>query len=221
MLRSIVFMITFLVAIPQLAVFARNPQQKPNSQSSILEVNSETVRVKLLNASSGKIISNSDVEVSSDNTIRCIRAPCPSNAKQWSGRSDAKGYVVIPTNILNISTHISTPAHRGGGNLISGSKKDMSGAWVVKLIPNRTLDPWPYSYRLKLVDAESNRPLVKTQVRVSFDENESFERKTNSLGYIAFPIEKVGMSGWVVVTGYRRTKIEWGRVNYKMKLEKR
>jgi len=183
-------------------------------------VNSETVRVKLLDAFSGKIISNSDVEVSSDNGIVCRHAPCPTNDKHWIGRSDANGYVVIPTNILQWKTYVSTPAHRGGKDLISGSKKDINGAWVVKLIPNRTLDYRPYSYRLKLVDAESNRPLINTPARVTFDENESFEGKTNSLGYLFFPVEKVGMSGWVVVTWYRRTKINWGGVNYKMKLEK-
>ena len=223
LLRSIVFTITFLIAIPQHDGFARNPQQTPDAQSSILQVKSETVRVRLLDAFSGKIISNSDVEVSSDNGIRCIQAPCPTNNKQWRGKSDANAYVVVPTNILQQNTSISTPAYGGGTDLISGSeKKGLDGAWVVELIPNHTFDSsGPYLHRLKLVDAKSNRPLMNTKVRVSFDEGESFEGRTNSLGYIFFPVAKAkGKDGWVVVSGYGRTKINWGWVNYKMKLEK-
>jgi hypothetical protein len=220
MLRFIVITITFLVAVPQHAGFARNPQQTPDSQSSILQVKGETVRVKLLDEFSGEVISNSDVEVSSDNGIRCCRAPCPTNGKHWGGRSDANGYVVIPTDVLQQSTRISTPAHRGGKDLISGSEEDIDGVWVVELIPNRVRDTWPYSYRLKLVDAENNSPLINTQVDISFAEGESFEGKTNSLGYIFFPVARAGMDGWVVVAGYKRTDINWGWVNYKLKLEK-
>ena len=221
MLRSIVFVITLLVAIPQCLSCSRNPQQTPDSPSSILQAKGETVRVKLLDEFSGEVISNSDVEVSSDNGRRCIRAPCDTNNKEWRGRSDANGYVVIPTEFLQQTTDISTPSHRGGKDLISGSERAMDGAWVVELIPNRTRDSWPSSYRLKLVDAETNEPLINTHVGVSLAQGESLEGKTNSLGYIFFHVEKaVGKDGWVVVSGYRRTKIEWGWVNYKVKLEK-
>jgi hypothetical protein len=222
MFRSIVVTITFLVVIPQHAGSARTPQQTPDSQSSILQVKSETVRVKLLDALSGEVISNSDVKVSSDNGIRCIKAPCPTDGSQWNGRSDANGYVIIPTNIFRQNTDISTPAYRGGKDLIGGSEQDIDGGWVIELIPNRTFDSsGPYLYRLKLVDAESNRPLINTQVAVSFNEGESFEGKTNLLGYIFFPLREMkGWDEWVVVTGYKRTKINWGWVNYKMKLER-
>lgn len=223
MLRSLAFTITFLVAMPQLAGNARNPQQTQDDQSSILQVKGETVRVKLLDAYSGGIISNSDVEVYSDNGVRCFRAPCPTNGKQWRGRSGADGYVVIPTDILQQSTSISTPAYRGGKDLIGGSELDMDGAWVVELIPNHTFDSSGlHLQHRKLVDAESNRPLINTQVRISFGAGENHEGKTNSLGYIFFPHNKVDLEkgDWVVVSGYRRMKINYGWVNYRMKLDK-
>jgi hypothetical protein len=219
MLRFIVFTIMFLVAGLPYAGLARNPQQTPDSQSSILQVKGETVRVKLLDEFSGEVISNSDVKVYSDNGIRCIRAPCPTNGKEWRGRSDDNGYVLIPTNILQRSTDISTPSHRGGKDLIGGSEQDMDGAWVVELLPNLTLDSWPNSYRLKLVDAKSNRPLINTQARILRASGVSFVGKTNSLGYIFFPNYRMD-EDWVVVSGYKRTKINWGWVNYKMKLER-
>jgi hypothetical protein len=53
----------------------------PDSRSGILEVKGETVRVRLLDAFSGESISDSDVEVHSDNGVRCIQAPCPTDAK--------------------------------------------------------------------------------------------------------------------------------------------
>lgn len=213
-------MVISIVAIPGHVGCTRNHQHTPTSQSSILQVESDTVRVKLLDEFSGEVISNSDVEVSSDNGIRCIQPPCDTNPKQWRGRSDANGYVVVPTGILQQITSISTPSHRGGKDLVGGSEQDMNGAWVVELIPNHTYDFWPSSYRLKLIDAESSKPLINTQVDVSLAEGESFEGKTNSLGYIFFPVKKTGVDSWVVVTGYRRAKIDWGWVNYKMKLEK-
>jgi hypothetical protein len=223
MLRSIVITIMLLVTIPQHAGFAQHPQQTSDSQSSILEVNGETVRVKLLDAFSGEVISNSEVRVYSDNGIRCFRAPCPTNGKKWKGRSDANGYVVIPTNILQRSTDISTPAYRGGKNLIGGSEQDNDGAWVVELYPNRTFDrSGPFLQHRKLVDAESNKPLINTQVRVSFGAGENFQGQTNSLGYIFFELKKVNfqIGDWVDVTGYKSTKINWGWANYKIKLER-
>ena len=84
----------------------------PDSRSGILEVKGETVRVRLLDAFSGESISDSDVEVHSDSGVRCIQAPCPTNAKQWQGKSDANGYVAIPTSVVQRSTTISTPAYK-------------------------------------------------------------------------------------------------------------
>jgi len=225
-------MITFIVSVLQPTWRAPNAQEMPNPESSILQVKSETVRVKLLDTFSGKIISNSDVELSSENTIVCFRAPCPTNANQSRVRSDTNGYVVVPTNVLNASTHISTPAYWGEKDLIGGSEEDIDGAWVVELIPNHTFDgSGPRLDCLKLIDAQSNKPLINKPVHVSFDEGQSFKGKTNSLGYIFFPIDKTKGEVWVAVTGYRKEEIDRRAVvfnyynretdNYRIKLERR
>ena len=223
MLRSIVFAIALLAAVSQPAGFARSAQQHSDSQSSILQVKSETVSVKLVDAFSGEVISNSDVNVHSDNGIRCCCAPCPTNRKEWAGRSSSNGYVAIPTSILQAVTNISTPTYKGGKDLIRDAEQDADGAWVVELIPNRIIDgSGPFLQHRKLVDAESNRPLIDTRAHISFGAGDDFDGQTNSLGYIFFQLKRVNfqIGDWLEVTGYKRTKINWGWANYKMKLER-
>jgi hypothetical protein len=196
----------------------------PDSRSGILEVKGETVRVRLLDAFSGESISDSDVEVHSDSGVRCKQAPCPTNDKHWNGKADANGYVVIPTGILQQVTTITTPSHKDGKDLIRDSEKDADGAWVVELYPNHVSDSSELGLRpIKLVDARSDRPLANIAVRIAFGETESFEGKTNSLGYIFLPFEKALPAlenTWVIVPDYRRTKIDFGGVNYRTKLER-
>jgi hypothetical protein len=195
----------------------------PESRSGILEVKGEPVSVKLLDAFSGESISDSDVEVHSDSGVRCIQAPCPTNDKQWAGKSDANGQVAIPTGILQRNTTIRTPAHEGK-DLVRDSEKDADGVWVVELYPNHVADSSELGLRpIKLVDARSNRPLADISVRIAFGETESIEGKTNSLGYIFLPFEKALPAlenTWVTVPGYRRAKIDFGGVNYRTKLER-
>ena len=233
MLRSNVFAIALLAAVslPAGFGFARSSQQPSDSRSSILQAKSETVRVRLLDAFSGKIISNSDVGLSSENTIDCRHAPCPSNANQSRLRSDANGYVLIPANILNVSTHISAPGYQRETDLIGGAEENIHGVWVVELIPNHTSDrSGPHLDSLKLIDAQSNKPLINRSVHFSFANGEGFKGKTNSLGYIFFPIDKTKIEGSVAVSGYRRKEFDrsavmvnyyhWKTDNYRLKLER-
>jgi hypothetical protein len=196
----------------------------PDSRSDILEVKGETVRVRLLDAFSAEVISDSDVEVHSDNNVRCVRAPCPTNDKQWKGKADANGYIIIPTGILQQVTTITTPSHKDGKDLVRDSEKGADGAWVVELYSNHVSDSSELGMRpFKLIDARSNRPLADILVRIAFGETESFEGKTNSLGYIFLPFEKALPAlenTWVTVPGYRRAKIDFGGVNYRTKLER-
>jgi len=231
MRQSIVFAIAFLAASTQFE-FARNPQQSPNSRTSILDeqMKSETVRIRLLDAFLGKVIANSAVDLSSVNTVFCRQAPCPSNANQSRLKSDANGFVIIPTDILNVSTHISAPGYRKQTDLIGGAQEDI-GFWVVGLIPNQTSDgSGPQLDCLKLIDARSNRPLANRRVYLSFDGSVALKGKTNSLGYVFFPVDKSKGVGSVVVNGYRRTEFDRKAVaynyyhyetdNYRIKLEK-
>src|SRR5207244_1328036 len=82
--------------------------QRPTTQSSILNAPGETVRVQLLDGWSGQPIANADIKVESNNGIVCRTAPCPNNSKQWAGRSDDAGRVTIPRAVLQFNTYVST-----------------------------------------------------------------------------------------------------------------
>jgi hypothetical protein len=97
--------------------------------------------VRLLDVASTQANSNADVEVWADNGIHCVRAPCETDGKQWNGRTDASGYVVIPTSAVKAATSIKTPAH--SADLIEDSERDAKGEWVTELVPEDSADAGP------------------------------------------------------------------------------
>lgn len=54
------------------------------------------IKLKLINAKTKRPIAHARVEISRENSIRCVKAPCPSNAMQWNGKTDRHGLVLIP-----------------------------------------------------------------------------------------------------------------------------
>ena len=46
-------------------------------------------------------VKNAKVKLFSDNGVRCVRAPCPTNGREWQGATDAKGVVVIPGSMVD------------------------------------------------------------------------------------------------------------------------
>lgn len=79
--------------------------------------------VKLLDAFTGEPICNVDVKIMSDNGIRCIRAPCPTDAQEWNGKSDDNGLILVPLKILNVITTITATGYKTGGDLNEDSEK--------------------------------------------------------------------------------------------------
>jgi hypothetical protein len=188
---------------------------------SILHVKQESVRMRLLNARSGAAIANADITLESDAGDRCIRAPCPSTSTDWTGRSDARGEVIVRTRALRATTIISSPT--AWANLVERSEQNADGTWTVEL------DPGPDSstrflYGLKLVDRRAGRPIANTGVRIEFPSGTSFEGQTNSLGYLFFPVAGPAYGGdyGVAVSGYRRAEIPGGwREHYAVALDTR
>ncbi len=62
------------------------------------------VSIKLIDASTKRIIANTAVEVRSNNGIICKRAPCPNNSLTWKGVSGADGLARIPSCVIQYST---------------------------------------------------------------------------------------------------------------------
>jgi hypothetical protein len=183
---------------------------------SILDVKADAVRVRLLDASTGRPIANADVKLRSDNGVRCIQPPCPTNVRQWTGRTDAAGGVIVPTRILQPVTTIN--ASRYEGDLISDSEPGDSGRWEAELFARDTTGS--SARPIKLIDSRSHKAISNLPVRVEFrtdgGRRESFRAMTNPRGYVFVPFEIVARAGeqiWVVIPGYRRTHLDfaWAR----------
>lgn len=104
-------------------------------KNSILQAKTEFVKVKLLSPE-GNAIAGSKVELHSDNGIRCIKAPCPTNGKKWSGKTNGKGFVSIPTNVIQKATTIWTTDYPNGTDFIAQAIKDKNKVWAIKLRKN-------------------------------------------------------------------------------------
>lgn len=47
------------------------------------------------------------VQLYSDNGRRCIKAPCPTNGRSWSGTTDSKGQLTIPAAMQDASMSLT------------------------------------------------------------------------------------------------------------------
>jgi hypothetical protein len=162
-----------------------------DGSASILHATGDSVRVRLLDAVSGGPIANAEVELWSDNGIRCVQAPCPTNGQQWSGRSNAAGQVMFPTSALQAVTAVKTPDHEG--DLIGDSEPANGGGWTAELFPRDSSGSAPHP--VKLIDGRSGRPIANAPARMEFRTDagkwDSVKIATNALGYIFVPFEVV------------------------------
>lgn len=206
-----------------------------HSRAAILEIAADTVRLRLLDAVTAMAIANTDVEIRSDNGMRCIRAPCRDNAKRWNGRTDAGGSVTAPVDALQVVTSIRTPGHHA--DLIEDSSEAADGAWIVEMLPrNAPADLEFHPLDFKLIDDASRRAIADTPVRIAFGRTGGFEGTTNSLGYVFVPVEALlgdTADSWplardaepefarIIVAGYRTAQTDLARANRKVLMERR
>jgi hypothetical protein len=205
-----------------------------HSRAAILEIAADTVRLKLLDAVTTLAIANTDVEIRSDNGMRCIRAPCPNDARRWNGRTDEEGSVMAPVDALQVVTSIRTPGHHA--DLIEDSSEAADGAWVVEMLPRNApaeLEFHPLDF--KLIDKASRRPIADTPVRIAFGGTGGFEGTTNSLGYVFVPVEALlgdaadsspardaePEFARIIVAGYHTAQTDLARANRKVLMERR
>jgi hypothetical protein len=212
---------TSLVLVSMVTVAcSRDPA---DGAASILHAKGDSVRIRLLDAVSGRPVANVDVELWSDNGIRCVQAPCPTNGQAWTGRSDAAGQVVVPTSAVQAVTSVRTPGREG--DLIGDSESAGRGGWIAELFPRDSGESAPHP--IKLIDGRSGRPIVNAPVRVEFQTDagtwDSVKTATNALGYIFVPFNVVVAAAehtWVVVPGYGRTHLDFAWARRRTKLDR-
>jgi hypothetical protein len=62
------------------------------------------LKLVVLDQATNKPIANRSAKISSDNGIRCIKAPCPTNSKSWQGTTNRLGVLFIPKQIIQSAT---------------------------------------------------------------------------------------------------------------------
>ena len=217
--------LTIALVLAAAGTAAANQMPPPSGpRPPILRSSGDTVRVRLLDAHSGAAIANTGVAVSSDNGIRCVTAPCPTNALGWTGKTDAMGTVVVPSNVLQASTRITTAAHVLA-SLIDEAEEN-NGIWVVELVPKDLIDSSDrVVHAFKLIDASTNNAIANAELRVFVGAGSGFDARTTPLGYLFISDEKIHSDFdrvWVVVPGYQRTRLEYGAgVRHKTRLNRR
>lgn len=189
-------------------------QQGQNGRQSIRDAKEKELRVQLLDARTTKPIAGTEVKVYSDNGIRCEQPPCPTNGKEWKGRTDAAGYVTIPRTAIQVVANISTSRH--SADLIEDAKRARGGGWVVELVPEDSTQDLP-PVPLKLVDAKSGRALANVTARIDFPTEsggrDHVEMRTNSLGYLIIDFTPANArlfaeSSQLTVAGYKPVHFE-------------
>jgi hypothetical protein len=203
-------LVLLLVAGTVATTSARGAQRGP----SILEARDNSLRITLVDAFSTERIAGMEVEIWSDNGIRCGQAPCSTNGRQWKGRADGAGILVIPKDVLQAVTSLRTAKH--SADLIKDAEPDGRGGWVVELVPSfEELELGPRA--IKVMDRSTGRPIANQTARVDYRNMEgrqaSWTASTNRLGWLFVPFEVAALAeeaGWLEVTGYRRMRFEPG-----------
>lgn len=77
-----------VVALPAPAVVHAAPPQA-------------TFTIQLVNNKTREVLAGATATVVSDNGVRCVKAPCPTQQQTWEGRADAEGGVHVPPDIVN------------------------------------------------------------------------------------------------------------------------
>lgn len=200
-----------------------------NKFSSILKNHHSkvgTINVKLLDAFSGQIISNTDVKIYSDNGIRCFTTPCNTEVQEWIGRSDNNGIISIPSKIINVVTTITATGYKSGRDLNKDSEKIDNENWSIELDPDIKIDN--FERRLKFIDSQTQKPLSNTTVWIINSQSchppqcldYSFTGVTNSQGNIYYQVPSVKNNSWVFVNNYKAVELPMGWTNVKVILEK-
>ena len=94
------------------------------------------LKLKVVDKSTKRPIKNTVIEIYSDNGIRCVQAPCPTNGKEWHGKTNSKGVVFIPENLIQNSMTITAPGYSRGKELNRDAKKLGRRSWIILLDPD-------------------------------------------------------------------------------------
>jgi hypothetical protein len=199
-------------------------QEPADTPPTILAAKGDSVHVKLFDAATARPIASTEMELYSDNGIRCIKAPCPTDGKSWKGKTDANGRLTIPKSALNATANLKSATY--SGDLVTDATPDASGDWTVELFPEEQGDPGPHP--LKLIDARTHRVVANAAVRIetrgTSGQRDTVSARSNALGYVLVPfivVAKGADNSWLVAPGYKDAHIDFAWTRRKMYLTPR
>lgn len=165
----------------------------------------DAVQVTLLDAYSGEPIADRDVRANRDTGIRCAIAPCPSEAEDWRGRSDARGRIAIPAGKLFRETYLSIETY--AQHSVEAARETAEGP-TLDLVPNGMASS---TKPLQLLDAATGAPLSLVIVGVG-NARRSTELVTSPVGYLFIDHEYIYTADTAVVVfspqGYRSVRLD-------------
>lgn len=184
----------------------------------------QTISMQLLDADTARPIRDTAVDIHSDNGIRCVRAPCPTESRDWQGQTDADGWVHIPSAVFNQVTHLQAEGY-GARNLMREAVLVEAGIWKVSLDPQGRLDN--HERPLRLFDTRDRQPLSGIDIWITESRtcrppdcrHYSFHGTTNDLGYVYYPLSAITKNSWIHARGYQPEPYHPGAVNYKVVLK--
>jgi hypothetical protein len=176
------------------------------------------VPVRLVDAATGAPIAGHKVHVFSDNGVRCIRAPCDTEASSWDGTSDEHGLITPPV----MRGTVSSDGYDSGRMLESDTDTGADGQLLLALDPDAKTNAQLRRYHLQ--DAATGAPLANSQVTLEYPDCAAglLHVTTNALGNFYYSLRCLTSNGGTVtVPGYRPGKTpSAGWVNFRVPLNK-
>ena len=97
-----------------------------------IQAQPSTLKILITDKKTGKSLAHKAVQIYSDNGVRCIQAPCPTNGKNWTGKTDRRGYIIVPNEIRQKSMTLTISGFNGE-ELNRSARKLSKDSWVIAL----------------------------------------------------------------------------------------
>jgi hypothetical protein len=104
------------------------------SSSTVKDRSTDVIKLLVMDKSTDRPLSNRSTQIHSDNGIRCITTPCPTNSKNWQGRTNHQGVVFIPQQIMQSSTTLTMKGYTAT-DLVRDLQHQPSGKAAILLVP--------------------------------------------------------------------------------------
>lgn len=179
--------------------------------------------VRLVDAHTGRPISNTEIKLRPDARYGCQNSPCAADGTVWTGRSDGAGRIVVPKDAAQTMAVAESQLYMP--DLLDNATHMTSGEWSLELLARDSAGE--SAHPLKLIDLSSKQPMVNTRVSLEFSDphgaSHALALTTNVLGYVFVPaqIAAIGKHIWLKTHGYAFESINFAELHHNVYLTPR